>query len=122
MDIYQGALDFLYSFVDYETSHQPRSPINYDLRRMDELLERLGNPHLKAHTVHIAGTKGKGSTAAMIASVLTASGYRTGLYTSPHLIDIRERMRVDGRLITKAELVRLVNRLKPEVEAVNTRA
>ena len=122
MDIYQGALDFLYSFVDYETSHQPRSPINYDLRRMDELLERLGNPHLKAHTVHIAGTKGKGSTAAMLASVLTASGYRTGLYTSPHLIDIRERMRVDGRLITKAELVRLVNRLKSEVEAVNTRA
>ncbi len=120
MDRYQTALDFLYSFVDYETSHQPRSPVNYDLRRMGDLLERLGNPHLRAHTVHIAGTKGKGSTAAMIASILTASGYRTGLYTSPHLIDIRERMRVNGRLITKTELVRLVDTLKPEVEVVNS--
>jgi dihydrofolate synthase/folylpolyglutamate synthase len=122
MDRYQAALDFLYSFVDYETSHQPRSPLNYDLRRMDELLERLGNPHLKAKTVHIAGTKGKGSTAAMVASVLSASGYRTGLYTSPHLIDIRERIRVDGRLISRIDLVKLVGKLKPEVEAVNARA
>ena len=121
MDKYQAALDFLYSFVDYETSHQPRSPVNYDLRRMDELLARLGNPHLKAKTVHIAGTKGKGSTAAMVTSVLTASGYRTGLYTSPHLIDIRERIRVDGRLISRAELIKLVARLKPEVEAVNAK-
>ena len=122
MDNYQAALDFLYSFVDYETSHQPRSPVNYDLRRMDELLARLGDPHLKANTVHIAGTKGKGSTAAMIASALTASGYRTGLYTSPHLIDIRERMRVDGELISESEFVRLAERLKPEVEAVNSAA
>ena len=121
MDKYQSALDFLYSFVDYETSHQPRSPVNYDLRRMDELLERLGNPHFRARTVHIAGTKGKGSTAAMVASVLTAAGYCTGLYTSPHLIDIRERMRVDGRLISRAELIKLVVRLKPEVEAVNAK-
>jgi dihydrofolate synthase/folylpolyglutamate synthase len=122
MDSYQDALDFLYSFVDYETSHQPRSPVNYDLRRMDELLERLGNPHLAARSVHIAGTKGKGSTAAMVASVLIAAGYKTGLYTSPHLIDIRERIRVDGRLISKAEIIKLVARLKPEVEAVNSRA
>jgi dihydrofolate synthase/folylpolyglutamate synthase len=122
MDEYQAALDYIYSFVDYETSHQPRSPLNYDLRRMDELLARLGNPHLTSKTVHIAGTKGKGSTAAMIASVLTSSGYRTGLYTSPHLIDIRERMRVDNRLISKEELVALVERIKPEVKAVNVTA
>jgi dihydrofolate synthase/folylpolyglutamate synthase len=119
---YQQALDYLYSFIDYETSHQPRSPVNYDLRRMEELLERLGNPHLAGHTVHIAGTKGKGSTAAMIASVLKAAGYRTGLYTSPHLIDIRERIRVDGRLITKAEMLKQVERLKPEVYAINAKA
>ncbi len=121
-DRYQQALDYLYSFIDYETSHQPRSPVNYDLRRMDELLERLGNPHLMGRTVHIAGTKGKGSTAAMIASVLTASGYRTGLYTSPHLIDIRERIRVDGHLINKSELIRQVASLKPEVDAINAKA
>ena len=122
MEKYQAALDFIYAFVDYETSHQPRSPLNYDLRRMHELLARLGNPHLAASSVHIAGTKGKGSTAAMIAAALTAAGYRTGLYTSPHLIDISERIRVDGRLISPSELVECVEQLKPEVEAVNTAA
>ncbi len=120
--LYQQALDYLYSFIDYETMHQPRDAINYDLRRMEELLARLGKPHLKAKSVHIAGTKGKGSTAAMIASVLTASGYRTGLYTSPHLIDIRERFRVDGELISPAELVELVARLRPEVDAYHQEA
>ncbi len=119
---YQQALDYLYSFIDYETMHQLRQPANYDLRRMDEVLERLGKPHLAARTVHIAGTKGKGSTAAMIASALAASGYKTGLYTSPHLIDLRERFRVDGRLISQVELVELVDRLKPEVTAVNKKA
>jgi dihydrofolate synthase/folylpolyglutamate synthase len=119
---YQQALDYLYSFVDYETGHRPRDAAGYDLRRMEELLARLGRPHLAAKTVHIAGTKGKGSTAAMMASVLTAAGYKTGLYTSPHLSDLRERIRVDGELIPEAELAGLVDRLKPEVEAVNRRA
>jgi dihydrofolate synthase/folylpolyglutamate synthase len=89
---------------------------------MEELLARLGKPHLGAKTVHIAGTKGKGSTAAMIASALVAAGYKTGLYTSPHLSDLRERIRVDGELIPEAGLAALVDRLKPEVEAVNRRA
>jgi len=89
---------------------------------MDELLARLGNPHLKTRTVHIAGTKGKGSVAVMIASVLTASGYVTGLYTSPHLHTFNERIRVDDRLISDEELVALVDKLKPEVEAVNEKA
>ena len=119
---YQQALDYLYSFIDYETMHRPREAADYDLRRMDELLARLGNPHLKARSVHVAGTKGKGSTAAMMASVLSASGYTTGLYTSPHLCDLRERIRVDGRLISRAELIRLVGELKPEVKAVNQKA
>ena len=119
---YQQALDYIYSFIDYETMHRPHDAASYDLRRMDELLVRLGNPHLKARTVHIAGTKGKGSTAAMIASALTASGYTTGLYTSPHLIDLRERIRIDGQLISEAELISLVEKLKPEVEAVNRKA
>ena len=121
-DSYQETLDYLYSFVDYETAHQPRSPVNYDLRRVAELLVRLGDPHLKARTVHIAGTKGKGSTAAMIASALTAAGFKTGLFTSPHLIDLRERIRVNGGLIPRAGLMRLTARLKPEVEAVNSKA
>ncbi len=82
MDI-QQALDYIYSFIDYEREPRPRDAVHYDLRRMEELLARLGNPHRQARTVHIAGTKGKGSVAAMIASALIASGYTTGLFTSP---------------------------------------
>ena len=119
---YQQALDYLCSFVDYETMHLPRSAVNYDLRRVEELLFRLGNPHLAARSVHVAGTKGKGSVAAMVAAVLTASGYTTGLYTSPHLNDLRERIRVNGELITEEELIALVERLKSEVEAVSEKA
>ncbi len=119
---YQQALDYLYSFIDYETMHLPRSAVNYDLRRVEELLFRLGNPHLAAKSVHIAGTNGKGSVAAMVTAALTASGYTTGLYTSPHLNDLRERIRVNGELITGEELVALVEKLKPEVEAVNEKA
>ncbi|MDO8688056.1 MAG: folylpolyglutamate synthase/dihydrofolate synthase family protein [Dehalococcoidales bacterium] len=121
MDI-QQALDYIYSFVDYEREPRPRDAVHYDLRRMDELLARLGNPQRHARTVHIAGTKGKGSVAAMIASALTASGYTTGLYTSPHLHIFNERIRVDDKLISDQELVTLVEQLKPEVEAVNKKA
>ena len=121
-NLYQQTLDYIYSFVDYETMPRPLDAANYDLRRVEELLVRLGNPHLKARSVHIAGTNGKGSTAAMVASALTISGYTTGLYTSPHLNDLRERIRVDSELISRAELISLVERLKPEVEVVNRKA
>jgi len=120
--LYQQALDYIYSFIDYETMLQPRSAAHFDLRRVDELLKRLGNPHLKVKTVHIAGTKGKGSVAAMTASVLTAAGYKTGLYTSPHLTDLRERIRVDGDFIPQEALIKLTDRLKPEIAAVNRKA
>ncbi len=120
---YQEALDYIYSFVDAEKSGgRQYDPANYDLRRVEELLLRLGSPHRGRHSVHIAGTKGKGSTAAMVASVLAASGYRTGLFTSPHLIDLRERIRVNNELISENELIRLVARIRPEVSAVNQRA
>ncbi len=119
---YQQALDYIYSFVDYEREPRPRDAVHYDLRRVDELLARLGNPHLAARTVHIAGSKGKGSVAVMMASVLTVSGYVTGLYTSPHLIAFNERIRVDNRLIPDKEVVTLVDKLRPEVEAVNEKA
>jgi len=82
----------------------------------------VGNPHLKARTVHIAGSKGTGSVAAMVASVLTAAGYSTGLFTSPHLHVINERMRIDGTLVSDEELVTLLDRLRPEIEAVNEAA
>ncbi len=118
---YQQAIDYLSSYTDYEKVGMPHDPALYDLRRVVELLAQLGNPHLKARSVHITGTNGKGSTAAMLASVLTTSGYTTGLYTSPHLHTWRERVRVDGELISEEELVSVVERLKLEVEAVNRR-
>ncbi len=120
---YQQAIDYLSSYTDYEVVPRlAHTAANYDLRRVDELLSLIGNPHLKARSVHIAGTNGKGSTAAMIASALTASGYITGLYTSPHLHTWRERIRVGRELISEDELSALVTRLQPEIEAVNERA
>jgi dihydrofolate synthase/folylpolyglutamate synthase len=119
---YQQAIDYLSSYTDYEKMPMPHDPAFYDLRRVEELLAQLGNPHLRARSVHITGTNGKGSVAAMVASVLTASGYTTGLYTSPHLHTWRERIRVGGELISEGELVSIVERVQPEVEAVNRRA
>jgi len=119
---YQQAASYIFGYTDYEKVPMPHDPAFYDLRRVDELMAQLGNPHQGARSVHIAGTNGKGSTAAMVASVLTVSGYTTGLYTSPHLLTWRERIRVDGELISEAEFTALVERVKPEVEAVNSRA
>lgn len=119
---YQAALSYILSFTDYEKlpAFLYRAD-NFDLRRMVELLDRLDNPHLTSPAIHVAGTKGKGSTAAMIASALSAAGYRTGLYTSPHLHTFRERITVDGEMITEEELSALTERLQPEIEEVNRR-
>ncbi|MBQ9929792.1 MAG: bifunctional folylpolyglutamate synthase/dihydrofolate synthase, partial [Oscillospiraceae bacterium] len=75
------------------------------LSRTFTLLEKMGNPQNKLKFVHIAGTNGKGSTAAMTASILRRAGYRTGLYTSPYIYKFHERMQVDGQMITDDELV-----------------
>ncbi len=119
---YHQTLDYIDSYTDYEKIPMPHDPAFYDLRRVELLLSRLGSPQLGAKTVHIAGTKGKGSTAAMVASALTTAGYTTGLYTSPHLTTLRERFRVDGEMIAEGELVSVVERLKPEAEAINEEA
>ncbi|MGP8079992.1 MAG: bifunctional folylpolyglutamate synthase/dihydrofolate synthase [Dehalococcoidales bacterium] len=119
---FDQALDFIYSFIDYEKKRDPHVKITWDLKRVDLLLDKLGNPHLKSKTVHIAGSKGKGSVAAMIASVLTKAGYTTGLYTSPHLHFFNERIRVNNRLISNDEIVELMAKIKPAVEEVNKEA
>ncbi|ADJ26997.1 FolC bifunctional protein [Dehalogenimonas lykanthroporepellens BL-DC-9] len=116
---YQSALDWLYGLVDYETAGLPRNPANFNLRRVALILERLDNPHLKVRTVHIAGSKGKGSTAAMIAAVLSRAGYRTGLYTSPHLSETTERFKVDGSDMTPEEFVAGIGVLRPLVTEIN---
>ena len=117
--IYQEALDYLYSFVDYSLTRNFRNaPEKFDLGRMVEFLARLGNPHQAYPVVHIAGTKGKGSTAAMIASCLRAAGYKVGLYTSPHLQEFTERIQVDGQPVSKSALAGLVEEVKPTVAAI----
>ncbi len=110
-------MDYVLSFADYERAS--RSAVVFDLRRMEMLLERLGSPDVGAIPIHVAGTKGKGSTSAMIASILTRAGYKTGLYTSPHLHSFTERIQVDRVPIAEGEFAHLVEVLKPEVEAVN---
>lgn len=113
---YNQALDYLYSFVDYSlTRNLSYSPEKFDLGRMVELMNNLGNPQRDYPVIHIAGTKGKGSTAALIASALQAAGYRVGFYTSPHLQDFSERIQVNQGAISHSELVELVEWLKPEV-------
>ncbi|MFA4837297.1 MAG: bifunctional folylpolyglutamate synthase/dihydrofolate synthase, partial [Dehalococcoidia bacterium] len=116
---YQSALDYVLSFSDYERWPGAGYAERWDLRRMEELLGRLGSPHLGRRTVHISGTKGKGSTSAMVASALTAAGFRTGLYTSPHLHTMRERINIDGEIITEAEFAAIVSGMKPAIEAQN---
>ena len=80
---------------------------------MRTLLKKLGNPHDQFKSVHVAGTKGKGSTCAMIASMLKACDLKVGLYTSPHLIDIRERICINGEMISHADFARLVREIEP---------
>ena len=82
------------------------------------LEEALGNPHRKIRSVHVAGTNGKGSVSHMVASTLTAAGYRTGLFTSPHLKDFRERIRIDGRMISEEEVIGFVERNRGTIDRV----
>lgn len=114
-----AALGFLAAHVDYERLHAvPYGGREFSLERIEQLLARLGNPHHRVPVVHIAGTKGKGSTAAMLSAVLTAAGYRTGLYTSPHLDRLEERIVIDGAPCSVSEFVGLVERVRPAVEAI----
>jgi dihydrofolate synthase/folylpolyglutamate synthase len=120
---YRQAEDYILSFTDYEKIPGiAYTAANYDLRRMEKLLQPLGNPHLGTRTVHIAGTKGKGSTAAMISKVLSVAGYKTGLFTSPHLQTLRERVRINDAMISEADFAALITKLKPIVEKVNKEA
>lgn len=109
---YTTALRWLYEHVDHERLRLVRyNERNFNLDRMRQLLDLLGNPHEQIRCVQVAGTKGKGSTCSMLASMLQSCGYTTGLYTSPHLIDLRERITIDGNLISYndvAELFKLI--------------
>lgn len=116
---YDSALDYLYSFVDYSLTKQLRySPEKFNLQRMRDLMDMMGNPHQQYPVVHVAGTKGKGSTSVMIAAVLQKAGYKVGLYTSPHLHDYCERIQVNQVPISHQDLVSQVISIRPAVAAV----
>jgi dihydrofolate synthase/folylpolyglutamate synthase len=108
---YQESLEYLYSLA--------RLGIKLGLENTTRLLDYFGNPQLKTPTIHIAGTNGKGSTSAFVESILRASGYRVGLYTSPHILDFRERIQIDRQLISPEELVHWVAKLKQASEKLN---
>ncbi len=114
---YQASLDYLFERINYERSvPMPYTKQHYRLNRMRRLLELLGNPQTHAPVIHIAGTKGKGSVAWLMAEALRYSGYHVGLYTSPHLIHLEERFVVDGLPCAPEELTAMVDLLRPVVE------
>ncbi|HQY51751.1 MAG TPA: folylpolyglutamate synthase/dihydrofolate synthase family protein [Ignavibacteria bacterium] len=107
---YNTALKYLFELE--------RAGIKYDLSNIRKLLKILGNPHKNFKSVHIAGTNGKGSVSSIINSVLIEKGIRTGLYTSPHILDFRERILVNGKFISKKFILGFVNRMYDEIEKI----
>lgn len=111
---YREAIDYLYSIPMFTKVGSSAYKPGYE--RIEALMDLLEEPHRAYRTIHVAGTNGKGSSSSMIASVLMSAGYRVGLYSSPHLFDFRERIKVDGRMIPHDDVVRCVELLKPVVE------
>jgi len=114
---YQQTLDYLYSQLPMFT-RDGASAFKKDLTNTLELCKRLGDPHKKFKSVHIAGTNGKGSTSHMLAAILQTAGYKTGLYTSPHLRDFRERIRIDGEMISEEHVIDFVKEHKKDFEEI----
>jgi dihydrofolate synthase / folylpolyglutamate synthase len=114
---YQEALKYLFEKTNYETEKALRYNVTtFNLDRMEKLLSLLGNPHKKLRTIHIAGTKGKGSTATMLAKMLEANDYKVGLYTSPHVLSLHERIAVNSEMINEPEMLDLMNRAYVPIE------
>lgn len=109
--MYQETIDFLYSQLP-QYQHQGIKAYKGDLSNILSITNRLGNPHKKFKSIHIAGTNGKGSTSHILASILQEAGYKVGLYTSPHLKDFRERIKISGKKISKKDVISFVNENK----------
>lgn len=117
--LYEEAIKYLGGFVDFEKVVDYNYRKEIGLARIKALLEEVGNPHLGLRVIHIAGTKGKGSSCAMIASILKEAGYKVGLYISPHLINPRERISIDGFNISEEDMASLVKQIKPSIDRVS---
>jgi dihydrofolate synthase/folylpolyglutamate synthase len=119
LSCYQETLDYIYSFVDFSRSHQVDLDLeNFDLSRMKKVMEMLDSPQHQFRSMHVAGSKGKGSVSAFCAAILQQAGYKVGLYTSPHLRDFEERIQVNRVPISRKTLVDYVEEIKPTVAAV----
>ena len=110
MITYDQALDYIYNLTKYG--------IKLGLNNIRELLESLGNPQKNIKIIHVGGTNGKGSTVSTISSILQSEGYKVGLFTSPHLVDFTERIKIDNRRITRNKICELVEKIKPHVKNV----
>lgn len=113
---YQDTLDYLYSRLPL-FSRIGAAAIKKDLHNTIAICDFLGNPEKKIKTIHVAGTNGKGSTSHMLAAIFQEAGYKTGLYTSPHLYDFRERIKVNGEMCAKDFVVSFTEKMKPFIEA-----
>jgi dihydrofolate synthase/folylpolyglutamate synthase len=114
---YQQTIDYLYSQLPLFTRVGP-SAYKANLDNTIELCKRLGNPQHQFKSVHVGGTNGKGSTSHILAAILQTAGYKTGLYTSPHLKDFRERIRINGDKISEQEVINFVEKHKPDFEDI----
>jgi dihydrofolate synthase/folylpolyglutamate synthase len=115
---YQQTLDYLYSRLPM-FSRIGAGALKADLKNTLELCRRIGNPQHQFKAIHIGGTNGKGSTSHMLAAILQTAGYRTGLYTSPHLKDFRERIRINGSMIPEQDVVAFINNQHLDIEELS---
>lgn len=114
---YKQTIDYLYSRLPM-FSKLGASAIKKDLFNIAELCKRLNNPQNQFKTIHVAGTNGKGSVSHMIAAILQTAGYKTGLYTSPHLRDFRERIRIDGKMVSENNVIQFVKQQQKDIEEI----
>lgn len=114
---YQQTIDYLFHHLPMY-SRIGAAAFKKDLTNTIQLCEALGNPHTKFKSIHVAGTNGKGSTSHMLAAILQTAGYKTGLYTSPHLKDFRERIKVNGKMVSESFVIDFTERIKPLIESI----
>ncbi|AHF14646.1 bifunctional folylpolyglutamate synthase/dihydrofolate synthase [Niabella soli] len=115
---YQQTLDYIYTRLPM-FSNIGATAIKSGFDNIYALCNYLDNPQHKTKFIHVAGTNGKGSVSHMLAAVFQTQGYKTGLYTSPHLKDFRERIKIDGKMISETEVVEFIDRIAPEIERIN---